>query len=154
MSNRISRNISIILRSERLIAQRHMAVFRKQTGMVAAALIAAGVGLVMLNVSGFLALSEVMSGASAALIVALVNLVLALVLLMAASHSRVGEEVDAVAEVRDMALEDLEAEVRAAADEAKAATDALKTMVKNPLGAITPGLASAVAKAIVKTSKK
>ncbi|SFK59777.1 hypothetical protein [Shimia haliotis] len=154
MSNRISRNISIILRSERLIAQRHMAVFRKQTGLVAAALVAAGVGLVMLNVAGFLALSEVMSGASAALIVALVNLVLAIGLVLTAGNASVGEEVDAVAEVRDMALEDLEAEVRAAANEAKTATDAIRNMAKNPLGAITPGLASALAKAIVKTSKK
>jgi hypothetical protein len=46
--SRISRNISIILRSERLIAQRRMAVLRRQTGMMAAAGIAAGVGLIML----------------------------------------------------------------------------------------------------------
>ncbi|TCL09577.1 hypothetical protein BXY66_1630 [Shimia isoporae] len=154
MSNRIARNISIILRSERLIAQRHMAVFRRQGGMVAAALIAAGVGLVMFNVAGFFALSEAMSPASAALIVALVNMALAIVLLVGASKATVGEEVNAVSEVRDMALEDLEAEVRSAADEAKAATDALKNMAKNPLGAITPSLASAIAKALVKTSKK
>ncbi|KPA22430.1 hypothetical protein shim_07100 [Shimia sp. SK013] len=154
MSKRISRNISIILRSERLIAQRHMAVFRRQTGMAAAALLAAGVGLVMLNVAGFFALAEVMSQAAAAVIVALANLLLALVLMMSAGRVAVGEEVDAVAEVRDLALEDLETEVRIAADEARGAAEALKNMARNPLGAVTPGLASAVAKALVKTSKK
>ena len=54
--SRISRNISIILRSERLIAQRRMAVLRRQTGMMAAAGIAAGLGLVMLNGAAYLAL--------------------------------------------------------------------------------------------------
>ena len=45
MSNRISRNISIILRSERLIAQRHLAVLRRQTGLMVMALVAGAVNL-------------------------------------------------------------------------------------------------------------
>ena len=58
-----------------------------------------------------------------------------------------------VAEVRDLALEDLEAELRLAADEAKAATESLKKLSRDPLGALAPGLAGNVAKAVMKNLK-
>ena len=151
--NRISRNISIILRSERLIAQRHLAVLRRQTGLMATAGIAAGVGLVMLNVSAFLALSFHLSQPTAALIVALANLILAAILVVTANKTSAAEETAAVAEVRDMALEDIEAEVRLAAEEAQEAANALKKMARDPLGSIAPGLAGSVAKAVLKNLK-
>ncbi|PYG28004.1 phage holin family protein [Pelagimonas varians] len=151
--SRISRNISIIIRSERLIAQRHLAVLRQQTIMIAAAGIAAGVGLIMLNVSAYLALSDIVSQSAAALIVAVVNVVLAGILIAVAGKSNVEQETAPVAEVRDMALEDLEAEILSAAAEAKAATDALRQMAKNPLGTIAPGLAGTVVSAVVKNLK-
>lgn len=151
--NRIARNISIVLRSERLIAQRHLAILRRQTGLMAAAGIAAAVGLVMLNAAAFFALSETLTKSTAALIVALVNVALAILLAMVANKSEVGEETAAVAEVRDMAIEDIEAELRGAAEEAKAATDALKKMARDPLGAVAPGLAGTVAKAVIKNLK-
>lgn len=151
--NRIARNISIVLRSERLIAQRHLAILRRQTGLMAAAGIAAAVGLVMLNAAAFFALSETLTNSTAALIIALVNVALAILLAMLANKSEVGEETAAVAEVRDMAIEDIEAELRGAAEEAKAATDALKKMARDPLGAVAPGLAGTVAKAVIKNLK-
>jgi hypothetical protein len=154
MSNRISRNISIILRSERLIAQRHLAVLRRQTGLMVMGLVVSGIGLVMLNVAGFFALEEVMTPAAAALIVGVVNFVLAgLFVSLAASKSGIDEDVTAVTEVRDMAIEDLEAEVRQAADEAKSAVDAVKAMAANPLGGIAPSVAAGIAKAVVKSMK-
>jgi hypothetical protein len=154
MSNRISRNISIILRSERLIAQRHLAVLRRQTGLMAMALVVSAIGLVMLNVAAFFALEDIMTAAPAALIVGLVNCLLAgLFVLLASSKSGIEEDINAVSEVRDMAIEDLEAEVRQAADEAKSAVDAVKSMAANPLGGIAPGLAASIAKAVVKAMK-
>lgn len=151
--NRISRNISIILRSERLIAQRHLAVIRRQTGLMAAAGIAGGVGLIMVNVAAFFALSETLSQATSALIIAVVNLGLAGLLATLANKSEVGEETAAVAEVRDMAIEDIEGELRAAAEEAKAATQSLKKLASDPLGSFAPGLAGTVAKAVIKNLK-
>ncbi|PSL17723.1 phage holin family protein [Shimia abyssi] len=151
--NRISRNISIVLRAERLIAQRHLAVLRRQTGLMAAAGIAAGVGLIMLNVSAYLALSQTMSPPSAALIVALVNMALAILLVSLANKSNVEQETAPVTEVRDMALEDIEAEMRAFAGEAKATADAVKKMASDPFGAIAPGVAGTVAKAVIKNLK-
>lgn len=151
--SRISRNISIVLRSERLIAQRHLAVLRQQTMMMAAAGIVAGVGLIMLNVAGYFALATQMSPAVAALVIALVNVVLAGILISLAGKSNVEQETAPVAEVRDMALEDLEAEILAAAEEAKAATDAIRKLARDPLGAVAPGVAGTVAKAVFNNLK-
>ena len=83
--SRISRNISIIWRSERLMAQRRLAVLRRQTGLMAAAGVVAGVGLIMLNAAAYLALSSRMDPAWAALIVAVVNLALAAILISVAN---------------------------------------------------------------------
>lgn len=147
--NRISRNISIVLRSERLIAQRHLAVLRRQTGLMAAAGIAAAVGLVMLNVAAYFALATQVSQSTAALIVALANILVAGILVAVASKSNVAGETAAVAEVRDMALEDIEAELRLVAEEAKEAAEALKNMAKDPLGTLAPGVAGTIAKAVI-----
>lgn len=152
--NRISRNISIIFRSERLIAQRRMAVLRRQTGMMAAAGIAAAVGLVMLNFAAYFALAEHLSAPLSALIVALANLVLAGVLVSAANKQSADAEVAGVAEVRDLAMEDLEGEVQEATEEVKALADNVRKMASDPLGAIAPGLLGTVASAVVKNLKK
>ncbi|OUS33652.1 hypothetical protein A9Q94_18720 [Rhodobacterales bacterium 56_14_T64] len=150
---RISRNISIILRAERLIAQRHLAILRRQTGLMAAAGLVAGLGIIMLNMAGYLALSNVVSPALAALIVAAVNLVLAGILASLAGNANAEAETAPVAEVRDLAMEDLEAEFQHVVDEAKTAVDGIKRMANDPLGLIAPGVAGAVAKAVVKNLK-
>ena len=69
--NRISRNLSIIIRSERLIARRRIAVLRLQAGLMAAAGVVAGIGLIMLNVAAYLALAEKIPPSAAALTAAI-----------------------------------------------------------------------------------
>ncbi|WIY23939.1 phage holin family protein [Parasedimentitalea psychrophila] len=151
--NRISRNISIIMRAERLIAQRHLAILRRQTGLLAAAGLVAGLGIIMLNMAAYLGLADVVSKPLAALIVAAVNLVLAGILASIAGNANFEAETAPVAEVRDLAMEDLEAEFQVAVGEAKAAVDGIKRMANDPLGMIVPGVAGAVAKAVVKNLK-
>jgi hypothetical protein len=152
--SRISRNISIILRSERLIAQRRMAVLRRQTGMMAAAGIAAGLGLVMLNAAAYLALVEHQSPPFSALIVALANIAIAGILISTANKQNADAEVSGVAEVRDIAMEDLEMEVQEAAEEVKVLAQSVHKMARDPLGMIAPGLIGAFANALVKNLKK
>ena len=152
--SRISRNISIILRSERLIAQRRMAVLRRQTGMMAAAGIAAGLGLVMLNASAYLALVEHLSPPVSALIVALVNMAIAGVLISTANKQNADADVSGVAEVRDIAMEDLEMEVQEATEEVKILAQSVHKMARDPLGMVAPGLIGAVANALIKNLKK
>ncbi len=152
--SRISRNISIILRSERLIAQRRMAVLRRQTGMMAAAGIAAGLGLVMLNAAAYLALVEHQSPPLSALIVALANIAIAGILISTANKQNADAEVSGVAEVRDIAMEDLEMEVQEATEEVKVLAQSVHKMARDPLGMVAPGLIGALATALVKNLKK
>lgn len=152
--NRISKNVSIVLRSERLIAQRHLAVLRRQTGLMAAAGIAAAVGLIMLNASAYLALSQSVSAPIAALVVSLANLIVAAILVSMAGKSSAEQETAPVAEVRDMALEDIEAEIRAFSEEAKATAEAVKKMANDPLGSIAPKVASSVVSAVIRNAKE
>ena len=152
--SRISRNISIILRSERLIAQRRMAVLRRQTGMMVAAGIAAGVGLIMLNVAAYFALVEYLSQPLSALCIALANIGVAAVLVSAANKQNVSTEVSAVTEVRDLAMADLELEIQDATEEAKVLAQSVHRMARDPFGTVAPGLISAVITAIVANLKK
>ena len=152
--NRISRNISIIFKAERLIAQRRMAVLRKQTGMMVCAGIAAGMALVMLNAAAYFALAERMSPASAALIVALVNLLLATVLAYYANRISADKDVEGVVEVRDMAMEDLEAEIADATAEVKDIAESLRRVARDPIGTALPGLITPLVGALLKNLRK
>jgi len=80
-------------------------------------------------------------------------LVLAGILASLAGNANAEVETAPVAEVRDLAMEDLEAEFQVAVGEAKAAVDGIKRMASDPLGMVAPGVAGAVAKAVVKNLK-
>jgi hypothetical protein len=131
-----------------------MAVLRRQTGMMAAAGIAGGVGLVMLNVAAFFALVEHLSQPLSALIIALANMAIAAILVSTANKQNAETEVSAVAEVRDLAMEDLEMEVQEATEEVKVLAQSVHNMARDPLGMVAPGLISAVVAALVKNLKK
>jgi len=152
--NRIYRNLSIALRAERLIAQRKMKVVRTQTGLMAAAGIAAGVGLIMLNVAAYFALTTKVSPQLAALIVALANFVIAVVLGVYASRINADNDVRVATEVRDMAIEDIEAEVDDATHAVKEVVDDVRQLVKNPLGSALPGFVGPLASALLKSGRK
>jgi len=152
--SRISRNISIILRSERLIAQRRLAVLRRQTGLMAAAGIVGGIGLIMLNVAAYLALSTWTSPAVAALIVSVVNLGVAAILISVASNANPDADIAPVAEVRDLAMEDLEGEVMDATAEARDLAQNVRRMARDPLGFGGAGVAGTLISTILKNVKK
>lgn len=151
---RIGRNVSVIFRAERLIAQRRLDVMRRQTGMMAAAGIAAGIGLIALNGAAYLAMSQSLSPALSALIVAMVNIVLALVIAQVASKANAESEIASVAEVRDIAVDDLEAEFQEAVEEVQELSQSLRKMAKDPLGTLAPGALAAAASVLIKNVKK
>jgi acyl-coenzyme A thioesterase PaaI-like protein len=152
--NRISRNLSIIIRSERLIARRRIAVLRLQTGLMAAAGVVAGIGLIMLNVAAYLALAENIPPSAAALTVAVVDLAIAAFLVSVASGTNAENEVAGVAEVRDLAMEDLEVEVQDVAEEIKELAQSVRNMARDPLGMVAPGAIGALANILIKNLKK
>ncbi|SNT16012.1 phage holin family protein [Tropicimonas sediminicola] len=133
--SRITRNAAIAIRMEKLIARREVAAVGRQIGMTAAAGILGAVGLIMLNVAGYLALAARLEPWLAALIVAIVNLALAALLLLVARNVSADGDVEAAREVRDLALSDLEGEVVDAAAEVQGLANDLRTVARNPLSA-------------------
>lgn len=152
--NRISRNISIILRAERAIARRRMALFRTQTGMMIAAGLMVGIAVVMLNVAGFFALNATYSPQSSALIVAAANLVLAGLLALMASRSSIEAELEPVTEVRDLAIQDLEAEFDGIAQEASHLANDVRRIARDPIGTVLPAMIGPLIAGAIRKNKK
>ena len=133
--SRISRNIQIIFRAEKLIARRQMATAGRKAGFIGVAALMGGTALVFLNIAGYLALAASMAPALAALIVAGVNLVLAGLLVALAGNQNAESEIAAVSEVRDMAMADLEGEMQEATDEARDLVRNVRKIARDPFSA-------------------
>lgn len=152
--NRISRNLTILFRTERLIARRQMAVLRAQTGLVAFAGLVAGIAIIMLNVAIFYALGTVMAAQYAALLVALGNALVALVLVAIASRMSAEKELEPATEVRDMALAEIEADLNEVAEEARELTRNVSRMARDPLGTALPALIGPLLSLLLKSKDK
>lgn len=151
---RISRNISIIYRAERLIAQRRLSILVRKTGMMSFAGVVAGIGIVMLNISAYLALSEVVSAALSALIIGAVNLATAGIVAFAASKINADQDIKGVSDVRDMAIDDLEAEIADAGAEIRGYAQSVQRLRTDTLGAALPALLIPLVKSIIKSFRK
>ena len=150
--SRISRNISIILRAERLIAQRHLTIAAKRTGFYAAAGLAVWLAVVMLNVAGFFWLSATLSKPLSALILAAGNLLLALLLALVGKHSeRAGRYHGGPSKLRDMALQDIETEIK---DSLSGARNTVQGIRRDPIGALTPEVVSAILSTLIKYARR
>ena len=150
--NPISRNLVTIYRTERLIARRRLAVVQRQTVLMVVAGIAAMAGLVLLNLSLFLALQAWMSAGSSAAVLSAANLVLGGLLVLIARGSNVEEELAPAIEVRDMAIADIEAELDDMASEAREVVNAVKSIGSNPLGSLATLLVP-ILSALLKTRR-
>jgi len=134
--NRISRNVTTIYRTERLIARRRLAVIQNQTILMALAALVAVIGLALLNVCFYFLLSARLSPAAAAGILAVLNVVLAAVLASSAGRMNVEREIAPAVEVRDMAIADLEAEIESIGGDMRQIVGALKSVPKDPFGSL------------------
>ncbi len=152
--SRVGRNVSIALRAERIIARRRIAVMRTQTGMMAFAGLVAGIGVIMLNVALFFWLATTYGNALAAGIVAVANFVLAVLVAWAAAKKSAETELEPVIEVRDLAVEDIEAEVGDALSEARDLADNVRRMARDPFGTAGVGLIGPALSLLAKTLKK
>jgi len=150
---RISRNLTTIYRTERLITRRRLAVVRQQTVMMALAGIAVLAAMVLLNVSLFFALQSWMSSAASAAVLALGNLCLAGVLMLIARHTSAEEDIAPAVELRDMAIADIEDELDDMAVEAREVVQAVKGFAANPLGSL-PALLVPILASVLKDKSK
>lgn len=152
--NRIGRNLSIILRAERMIARRHMAVLRNQTGLMGFAALVAAIGLVMLNIAAFFFLRSSLSPQVSALIVGLVNLGLAVLLVVLATHQNPEAELEPITELRDLAIEDLSVELQGTMDEARDVAKNVRRIARDPLGSALPAMALPILANLIRLIKK
>ena len=136
--DRLTRDLTVLWRAERLIAQRRLAVVRRRTGALALAAMVALFGLALLDLAAFFALAPRIGPAAAALILGGANLALAGLAAAWAARQSVEDEIAPACEVRDMALEDLEAEARRAGDEIRGAVEDVRRLARDPLGALAP----------------
>jgi hypothetical protein len=147
---RISRNLTTIYRTERLITRRRIAVVQQQTVLMALAGLAALAGLILLNITFYFVLTKWISPAVAAGTLAFVNLALAGLLASVAGRMSVEDEIAPAVEVRDMAITDLEAELEGITLEARQTVNAIKGLGSNPLGSVATLLVPVLTAALKK----
>ena len=150
--NRISRNLTTIYRTERLIARRRIAIVQKQTVFMALAGLAALTGLILMNITIYLVLTKWVSPPVAAGILAVANLGIAGIFASIAGRTNVEHEIEPAVEVRDLAIADLEAELEGMTAEARQTVNAIKGLGANPLGSATALLVPMLTAALKKKS--
>ncbi|MEX0286187.1 MAG: phage holin family protein [Paracoccaceae bacterium] len=136
----IGRSISVLLRTEHLIARRRLTVARNQIILLIGAAIATGLGVIMLNLAAFLGLREVMPPYWAALIVACANLTVAVIVAIIALNMSAEREADQATELRERSIEHIEAELDSTMTEIREVTDSLHKMANDPLGTVAPSI--------------
>jgi hypothetical protein len=151
---RISRNLTILFRTERLIARRQLAALRTQTGLLAFAGLVAGLGVIMLNVAAYQALETRMTPHASAFLIALANFGLAGIFVAAAARTSVEEDLKPVTELRDLALAELEADAQNAVSEARELSGNVRRIASDPLGSMLPALIGPLLALLTKGDKK
>ena len=136
----IGQSISVLLRTERLIARRRVSVLRNQAVLLLCAALIGGMAVIMLNLAGFYGLRSVLPPYWAALIVAGVNLILAGVIVAFALGRSSEAEADQTAELRDQAIQRIEDELDATMGDIRQATENLNRLARDPLGTAAPAL--------------
>jgi len=112
-SENIIRNLRLLWRADKIIAEmrlRHMLV---GLGLLAFAALISAFGLLMFELAAYFALVNAVSAIVAAAILGAVNLVIALILVVFASRRSLGQELTLANEVHDTAIEALQLEAQA-----------------------------------------
>ncbi len=151
---RIGRNLTVAFRAERVIARRRLAVVRTQTGLMAFAGLIAGIGVIMISIAFFFFLSERFGNTTAGLLVGLIDFLIAGVLVMIAVRLTAEPELEPAIEVRDLALEDIEAEVENAVDEVRDLAKGFGQFTKDPWSVAGQNLLGPLLSILLKTLKK
>ena len=134
--NRISRNLGIVYKTERLIAQRRFAVLQTRLILFGLAGLVGLVALLFINGAIYFLLTEYFSQAGSAAVLAVGNLVLMVGLAFAATRINVETELAPAIEVRDMAIADLEADVAQATESLQSVANSVHSLRSDPLAAL------------------
>ena len=140
-SESIVRNLRVLWRTDRIIAEmrlRHMLV---GLGLRAFAALIAAFSLLMFELAAYFALVQVLSAIAAAAILGAVNLAIALLLLFIASRRSLGQELTLANEIHDSAIDALQVEARAAQSQ-------VNRLLHHPLEGVLPLIVPLITAAI------
>jgi hypothetical protein len=145
-SDNIIRNLRLLWRADKIIAEmrlRHMLV---GTGLVTFAALIAAFGLLMFELAAYFALVGVVSAITAAAILGAVNLSISLILVLIASRRGHGHELGLANEIHDTAIEALQLE-------AKAVQADFGQLLHHPLNGVLPLIVPLITAAISQLRK-
>ena len=112
-SESIVRNLRLLWRADKIIAEMRLRHMLTGLGLLAFAALISAFGLLMFEVAAYFALVNVVSAVVAAAILGAVNLAIALVLVIIASRRSLGQELTLANEIHDSAIEALQIEAQA-----------------------------------------
>lgn len=112
--NTLSRHVRLIIRGEMLAVQAKLAFTMRRTLFAAFALLFAGLGLVFVNIGLFAFLTPLWGPVWTPMGLGLINIALAALALVIAAALKPGPELALAEEIRNMAGESLEADIRSA----------------------------------------
>ena len=147
---RLTHSTKVLWRSERLLLGNEVRQGTQKFGFTALAGLVAVFGLAMLGVAFFFVLMPHVGYAMAALIVGVVDFLIAAGLIGYSKSLKPSAEVEMVREMRNMALNDIEDEVAQTEAEIVAFKDGVTRFVRNPLEVLIPGAMGQLVGALTK----
>lgn len=140
MIDHLLRDLQVLRKADVLIAKIWLNVVLRRAGLVAFAGLIAVFGLGMANVASFYSLQAPLGSVWAATIIALADLAIAGIVLLVASKTQPGRELELALDVRQMAIESLQTDARdltiaveGIGNEVKAVKANITQLVQNPL---------------------
>ena len=127
MFDNIVRDLQILHKTDALIGRVWLGVMARRFSLFAFAGLIAVFGLGMANVAGFYALQTIIGPVWAAAIMAIVDFAIAGVVVLTASNSRPGPEIDLALDVRKMAIQSLQADMQ----DVKLAIDSIGQQIRD-----------------------
>jgi hypothetical protein len=143
----IVKNLRVLSRTDRLIADIRLRHLLIGLGLRAVAALIAGVGLMMLQLSAYFALVQVLSAISAAAILGAVDLLIAALLFAIAARPPSARQLVLATEIHDSSVEALQLEARALQSQ-------LTAIIQHPLNGVLPTLIVPLLTIIIRSLKK
>lgn len=146
-SENIVKNLRVLWRTDRIIADIRMRHMLVGLGLRAFAVLIATFGLLMLELAAYFALVQIWSAITAAAILGALNFAIAAVLFVIAARPPAGRELELANEIHGASMEALQIEARALQSQ-------LSGMIQHPLNGILPLLVMPLITIIIKSLKK
>ena len=146
-SENIVKQLRVLWRTDRIIAEIRMRHMLVGLGLRAFAALIAAFGLLMLELSAYFALAQVWSAISTAAILGVVNFVIAAVLFVIAGRPPAGRELELATEIHGSAIDALQSEARALQTQ-------FTGIVHHPVNSVLPSMLVPLIMIIVKSLKK